>query len=352
MTETNTNSFPFEDYTSFPMNAVQAADAYLKKGVKITPCDYKSKIPIYDTLFKDRTAWRSDRGKWTFSKGVSPEEVPLYFFGNGYNIAICNGKSSNGLVNVDLDLPEPLAVARYILPPTLKSGREGKELAHYWYLIEGPIPANRWFKLPEGRPGFPMLVELLSTGSETLAPPSIYPEGERCVWGGDKIFRTSRSKLVKYVDDVAVAALLLRHYPDAVGTRLEMAMSAASYLSSRLAPQRVKRIIDATVQASEDQEWSLTPFLVKDLEAVVEKIVTGKRVKGVRPLEGIAPTVAEILLRWFQWDEQRTAILPWRRRRQRGQRQRRRRQRSKNRREPKYLISSLEMGLGNTKGCG
>jgi hypothetical protein len=350
MTERNTNSFPFEDYTSFPMNAVQAADAYITKGVKITPCDYKSKTPIYESLFKDKLAWRSDRGKKSIEvPEISSEELPLYFFGNGYNIAICNGKSSNGLVNVDLDLPEALAVARYILPLTLKSGREGKELAHYWYLVEGRIPKNRWFKLPEGRPGFPMLVELLSTGTQTLAPPSIYPEGERCVWGGDKIFRISRGKLVEYVDDVAVAALLLRHYPDAVVTRLEIAMSAASYLSSRLTPQRVKRIISATVQASEDQEWSLTPFLVKDLEAIVEKIVTGKRIKGVRPLEGIAPTVAEILLRWFQWDEQRTAILPWRRR---PRRQRQRRQRSRNRHEPKYLISSLEMGLGNTKSCG
>jgi len=292
------------------VNVMQAADAYIKKGISITPCDYKDKIPLYRTLFKDPFAWHSNWGKYEQITGISSEEVPLYFFGNGYNIGICNGKNSNGLVDVDLDCPEAVAVAQYILPPTLKSGREGKVLTHYWYLIDGPIPETRWFRLPAiGRSYRRMVVELRSTGTCTLVPPSIYPEGERCVWGGDKLFCIYGDKLVEYVDDVAVASLMLMHYPDATEARPIFEKSVASYLSSRLAPQRVKRIISGAIRASEYREGTDTPFLVEDLEAIVEKIVTGKRVKGVRKLERIAPSLAKILVRWFQWYEQPRRLL-------------------------------------------
>jgi hypothetical protein len=60
---------------------------------------------------------------------LSLEDVPRYF-NNGQNVGIINGQASGGLVTVDLDRPEAVALAGRFLKPTLVSGRESVPDGH------------------------------------------------------------------------------------------------------------------------------------------------------------------------------------------------------------------------------
>lgn len=105
------------------------------------------------------------------------EELPE-FFSNGCGIGILLGAPSGGLVDVDLDTCEAAALAPLLLPSTDRiHGRESSKRSHYWYIAE-PIPASKKFTDVDGT----CLVELRSTGQQTVVPPSIHTSGEPIRW--------------------------------------------------------------------------------------------------------------------------------------------------------------------------
>src|SRR5262249_51817258 len=104
-------------------------------------------------------------------------DVARYFSPEG-NIGLLLGDPSGGLVDIDLDAPEALQLADDFLPPTLRvHGRSGKPRSHRWYVVTGPAKTERFRDL-DG----PSLLELRSTGGQTLTPPSIPPSGEVLAW--------------------------------------------------------------------------------------------------------------------------------------------------------------------------
>jgi hypothetical protein len=81
-------------------------------------------------------------------------------------------------VVVDLDTPEARRLAAAILPPTGEiAGRASAPAAHWYYRCTSP-PRTRRFNDASGR----RLLDLLSVGSQVLAPPSVHPSGERYEW--------------------------------------------------------------------------------------------------------------------------------------------------------------------------
>src|SRR5690625_5834586 len=96
------------------------------------------------------------------------------------NLGLLLGEASGGLVDVDLDHHHAMRLKNYFLPPTpMRTGRESRANSHYWYLVkEGTLPGNRRHKMPDGS----ISVELRSTKSQTVIPPSIHPSGERYTW--------------------------------------------------------------------------------------------------------------------------------------------------------------------------
>ena len=128
---------------------------YVNRGYTITPLHPQSKKPIY----RDWPNRPSDLGEFT------PD----------LNVGLVLGKASDGLVDTDLDDPAAIIAAEYLLPPTdMIFGRDSKPGSHRLYKVEEP---GRTVQLrgSNGR----MIIELRGDGGQTMAPPSLHPDGER-----------------------------------------------------------------------------------------------------------------------------------------------------------------------------
>lgn len=112
------------------------------------------------------------RKGWKFMR-FDAEFVDQYFRTPG-NIGLLLGEPSGWLIDVDLDSPEAVAAASKFLPPTnAKTGRASKPDSHWWYKCKGAV--TQQFRHPVTDD---MIVEIRSTGVQTLVGPSIHPSGE------------------------------------------------------------------------------------------------------------------------------------------------------------------------------
>ena len=141
-----------------PANLLDAARWYLARGYAPIPVPAGSKVPVL-------------KG-WTDLR-LAETDLPQHFNGTG-NIGVLLGEPSGWLVDVDLDCEEAVALAPEFLPPTgAKSGRPGKPSSHWWYICEGA--KTRKHQDPASKK---MIVELRSTGAQTVVGPSLHPSGE------------------------------------------------------------------------------------------------------------------------------------------------------------------------------
>lgn len=141
-----------------PSILLESARTYLARGYAVIPVPARKKIPVL-------------KG-WTDLR-LSESDLPAHFNGTG-NIGVLLGEPSGWLVDVDLDCEEAVALAPQFLPPTgAMSGRPGKPASHWWYVCEGI--KTRKHQDPVSKK---MIVELRSTGAQTVVGPSIHPSGE------------------------------------------------------------------------------------------------------------------------------------------------------------------------------
>jgi hypothetical protein len=85
------------------------------------------------------------------------------------------------LIDVDLDHPLALELAAARLPPTASIfGRPSKRRSHWLYYAASPVATRQW-RLPNKQ----MVVELRSTGGQTVFPGSTHPSGEPIEWDCD-----------------------------------------------------------------------------------------------------------------------------------------------------------------------
>jgi hypothetical protein len=141
-----------------PSILLESARTYLARGYAVIPVPARKKIPVL-------------KG-WTDLR-LAESDLPAHFNGTG-NIGVLLGEPSGWLVDVDLDCEEAVALAPKFLPPTgAMSGRPGKPASHWWYVCEGM--KTRKHQDPVSKK---MIVELRSTGAQTVVGPSIHPSGE------------------------------------------------------------------------------------------------------------------------------------------------------------------------------
>jgi hypothetical protein len=141
-----------------PSNLLDAARWYLARGYAPIPVPAGTKVPVL-------------KG-WTDLR-LSDADLPQHFNGTG-NIGVLLGEPSGWLVDVDLDCEEAVALAPAFLPSTgATSGRPGKPSSHWWYICEGA--KTRKHQDPASKK---MIVELRSTGAQTVVGPSMHPSGE------------------------------------------------------------------------------------------------------------------------------------------------------------------------------
>lgn len=238
--------------------AAEAALAYLARGFAPIPIPRGSKAPVLP-------GWQN--------RQFTAADLPGYF-ADGANIGLLLGEPSGGLVDVDLDCAEAVPVAPAFLRATpMRHGRAGKPNSH-WYYRCAPCPAPHKFTAPDGA----CLLEIRSTGQQTIVPPSVHPSGNALVWEGEgQPTEAKAATLAVEAGRLAAAALLLRCYP-ASGSRNEFCLALAGMLLRGKMPlEYAEHFIRELARAAGDEEWQAR---AQTLESTRERLDNGKAARG------------------------------------------------------------------------
>ena len=207
-----------------------AAD-YVRRGWCIIPVPHGKKRPV--------------QPGWPELK-ISEQELGSYFSEALSNIGILLGEASCELVDIDLDCQEACDLASGILSPTNSIfGRASKPTSHYLYYCE---TSSQHFKDPETGE---MLLEIRSTGHQTIFPGSIHPSGENVEWYEDgPIAKVESSALLPAVSKLAAASLLARHWPAQGGRHDAQLTVCAFFVRSGWSTERIAAFVAGVVAAA------------------------------------------------------------------------------------------------------
>jgi len=214
------------------------------------------------------------------------------------NIGVLLGEPSGGLTDVDLDAPEAVTLAESFLPRTgSRFGRPGKPGSHHLYVLPvAPKRATTAFKDIDKT----VLVEIRSTGGQTVVPPSIHPSSELISWEENGApLAIDIGDLQPAVVNLAIASVLARHWPE-VGSRDEAAMAVAGMLLRLgFTEDVVQRIIESAAAVANDDEPAKRGEVVARTAA---KMAAGEPVTGAAKLAdllvGDGTAVVALLERW------------------------------------------------------
>ena len=141
---------------------------YHQAGWAVIPIPYGQKKPVLEG--------------WQALKLDGPRVVAT-FAGQPKNIGVLLGEPSGWLIDIDLDHQRAVELADQFLPPTpAVFGRPGKPRSHRIFRATAPVATHKRRQAALG-----MIVELRSSGAQTVIPPSVHPSGEVVTWCGDDI---------------------------------------------------------------------------------------------------------------------------------------------------------------------
>src|SRR5215211_494178 len=255
-----------------------------------------SPIPVEDGKSPKHKDWTNLR--------ITEDQVPEFFTGKE-NLGLLLGEPSGGLVDVDLDVPEAAKIAGRFLIPTLTSSRKSAPDSHWWY--SSPGAESEKFKDLDGE----MLVELRSTGAQTLVYPSLHPDsGELYEWShsGLEIAQVTPQELYVACRRLATATLIARHLPP-IGGRHDFALALAGYLlrPGRLDEQDTLHILKAAWDAREWSDERSKRQAHDDLEGIVRDTATNimeeQPVIGGPTLDETVPGLTRKLARFWGWND-------------------------------------------------
>lgn len=248
---------------------------YLSRGWKVVPIPKGSKAPIIPR-------WQELR--------LTAEGLPRYF-NNGQNVGVLLGEPSGNLTDVDLDCTEALQVAPAFLPHSgAIFGRASKPKSHWLYYCPDAKTTRFEFK---GE----CLVEIRSTGGQTVFPPSVHPSGEVVSWHEEgEPSEVTYERLKRAVAKMASCVLLSRHYP-AQGGRQFAAMALAGWLlRNGWSREDVSEFILALAHLAGDSEARMRVTQIKNTEIKVEADLPAT---GFPKLRGYYPE--EVLMKVAEW---------------------------------------------------
>ena len=239
--ETPTSSSPTDDDAVNPtdgnIDATRAAArGYLERGWTPIAMPHMSKGPRLNK-WEDRTR--------------DAVNVDRDFKDDNTNIGIVLGEASGDLVDVDLDCPEAIRLARHFLPDTkTRFGRRSARESHWLYVSPGAVTT------PFGRPGEKPLVEIRSKGAQTMFPPSFHPNEEVVRWcdtGDQEPAQVDAADLRRSVATLAFGSLLLRYWQEGSRNRLALCTTGA-LLGHGWDISEVDELLDAVSTAAGDDE--------------------------------------------------------------------------------------------------
>jgi len=221
-----------------------------------------------------------------WNKNLVKREDIAHVFNSQSNIGLVLGDASGGLVDVDIDHPLALRFARLLPPTDMRHGREGLPTSHYWYQIDGDIPKTRQFKDPvTGN----MIIELRSTGGQTVVPPSRYQDkgkGAPLVWDQyDKPGMVTASELLQAVSKVAALTLLADRWSQLQSRHIAAMALAGMLLRGGFNQEQTEELIETVCDAANDDEEE---DRVRCVAYTAKKIAAGEPATGT-------PALAEMM---------------------------------------------------------
>lgn len=261
--------------------AVQALHA---RGWALIPVPYQQKRPVIP--------------QWQHLRLTA--EALTTAFRSPSNVGVLLGEPSGGLVDVDLDCPETRLLADRFLPSTgCRFERASSPNAHRFYRVRDLPPTTR-YQDPRltGQDTRGTLVELRSTGAQTLVPPSVHPTGEQITWrAGGQPAEVAGAALTRAVATLAAAALLARAWPDP-GGRHDAAMAlAGGLLRMGWADTDLAHFIGAVVDAAGDPEGDDRLAAVR---STGQALAAGKQTTGwTRLCNLLDPAVVAKIRTWL-----------------------------------------------------
>jgi hypothetical protein len=258
----------------------QWAQRYIDEGAAVLPIPKGEKGPRADK-------WQTR----TFTAGD---------FRDDDNIGLRLGDPSGGLVDVDIDVLAAVPIASRLLPLTGRiHGRPSKPASHRWYLAKG-LKTTQFTDLDRH-----MLIELRSTGGQTVVPPSVHPSGEPLVWEQQRPpgVIAEPETLLAAVRDVALATLLAKHWP-AKGVRRELRLAwAGFFVRLGLLRDHIVRVLELAAEAGGSDRNGVA-HVARAVDGTIEKlaahateVIGGTRITELLPEVG-ARLIAKIN-KWF-----------------------------------------------------
>lgn len=286
-----------------PADPVAAARLYLQRGWRIVPIPPHQKAPRL-------SGWQNLR--------LTEDELELYLPTDSPNLGVLLGSPSGGLCDVDLDAPLARAVAPELLPPTgMVHGRASAPRSHFWYHCPTLTESRIQYSDPEaategGKPV--LLLEIRSTGHQTVVPPSVHPSGEQLVWHTDTLepATVDADALKRACCRVAAAAVLAARWRE--GYRNDLTLALAGYLArAGWGEDDTLRFMGAVCAAAGDREWRNR---LEAVRATFRKVARGEPCTGLPTLtELLGERVAERLSEWlggrfeFSNEQRKRALL-------------------------------------------
>jgi hypothetical protein len=268
------------------MSAVLAkAIEYTERGWFTVPVPHQRKNPGFE-------GWQNLR--------ITEATVPEHFNGKAQNIGLILGEASHGLIDVDVDCLEALQLTNWLPATGRVSGRASKPRSHWWYSVPG-LRTKQYRDTTKDEHGkTAMLIELRSTGGQTIVPPSVHEStGEEIVWHLEEEVATVDGQVLQTaVAHIAAAALLARHWPGE-GTRHHASLALAGMLvRAGWSEQEVAEFVRGVAYAAGDTEWSQRE---KNVMTTARAVASGQKATGTPTLITLLERADGVIERVREW---------------------------------------------------
>ncbi len=275
-------------------SAAEAAAYYIGQNILPVPVAFRGKKPKGD-------AWPELR--------IDAASLPSHFNGAPQNVGALLGVSAlgtAGLIDIDLDAPEALAVASALLPGTeFIFGRASKPASHRFYFTDPPLRLQQ-FKDPLNKS---MLVELRglkktngAVGLQTVLPGSVHVSGERISFepGRDSApTAIAPDDLIFATRAVASGALLCRYWP-ARGRHDAMLALAASFARNSWMQAEALTFCRALYQAVPTHDPAAVARIDSEINDSFAKVAAGEPATGFPSLTTLIDrAVVETAFSWL-----------------------------------------------------
>jgi hypothetical protein len=165
---------------------------------------------------------------------ITATNLERYFInGQPFNIGGRMGHKSGGLIDIDLDCPEALTLWKYFLPSTpSRYGRASKPESHHLYRCDSDsVDKKGCIAFKENKKTFlEIRIGGGDKGAQSIMPGSRHPSNELYAWDADgEPARIDYATLKTAVTNLAIAALLLRHWPES--GRNDIALGVGGFLA-------------------------------------------------------------------------------------------------------------------------